>query len=557
MAFSTRFMKKGYTIEDYKRDELLFNEYQFFLQTCFRQKNFSRKYLLLSYLLCYYYITAEQSLKLFGKTPDKEKSEYVFLGRLEKEGLLRCVTAADNDMGCKIYRLSVKGKKSICEFLSGSGSILNEACLSYMSNRFSDQKQLKHYAHNLSVNNMDIFLFSIKEPFISSKETVFRTNGQLIPQDELLRGAINEAGVIQADNYILLQKSGIKLYQEQDMATQRGAILQEKIRKYILLCTAAGMKNNIPMFTLHSDRLGKAPSCSDVSASMSTKRLLEGIALGAVSCLRMQGDSSKYPDWRSLPLVDLDKYYVSVIESIIEPKYARRIKSVRTVFDFYLHEDVFITVGGMLDDVSKQTKDASSLRKTAQTHLRRSGYEKRRELFRNVASSMNTFTSAAINGMSLFTVTSHDIPGAFQTGFHCFSSSLISEFAPLCGIFDGEDYEYAPMETTPGNISFRNRYSFSSGQVIYLEDVSADLGALERLRYYVNTMAHNDRGYLICLIDDADTKYIQHMLDNSRYAHTPDEGRLRLSFYSADAFRQGDLASLKYSPGKSFSKRIL
>lgn len=556
MSITTRFLKKGYTIEDFKRDELLFQEYQSFLQKSFREKKYQRKQLLLLYLLCYRYITAEQCLKLFGKNPEGKKAEYVFLGRLEREGLLRCVAATDNDLGCKIYRLSVKGKKFICNLLSGSS--LNPACISFISERLSEQKQLRHYAHNLTVNNMDITLICAGEPFLSSKETVFRTNGQIIPLDELQRGSVTETGVIQVDNYLLLQKDGLRLYQEQDMATQRGTVLQEKIQKYILLCTAAGIIDNIPVFTLHSDKLGKVSgSDKKTSVVLSHKRLLEGIALSAISCLRIQGNDSRYPDWRSLPLVDLDRFYVEIIDSIMEPKYALRLKSVRKVFDYYLHEDVFTTVGSMLEQVSQQTKDVSSAENEKIQDLRKSGFIKRRSVFRGVTSSMESFSTAAIKGMSLFVITSHDIPGAFLTGFHCFSSSLISEFAPLCGIFEWEDYEYAPLELQEGNISFRNRYAFSGGPIIYLEDISADLGAWERLRYYTASLNHKDKGYLICLVDDCDLEAVRKMIDGSRYARNPDEGRLFLSFYSADAFRKGELVILKYSPGKPFSRRIL
>lgn len=555
MSISTRFMRKGYTIEDYKREEMLFNDYQSFLEKMFREKTESRKHLLLSYLLCYRYITAEQCLMLFDKDASKKKAEYVFLGRLEKEGLIRCVPA-ENDCNCKIYTLTASGKKYIGSVLENSS--LDPTCISFMNSRLSRQKQMRHFAHNLSVHNMDIFLLSSGHTFLSSKEAVFRTDGQIVPFDDLLRGSLHEKGVIQADNYVILHGNGTKIYQEQDMATQRKEVIQEKIRKYILLCTAAGMADNIPVFTLNSDRLaGSVRTDADVSTAASHKRLLEGIALGAVACMRAQGDTSRYPDWRSLSLVDLDKFYVEIIQSVMEPRYAVRLKSVRKVFDLYLHEDVFCTVGGMLDQVSMQTKQAQHLEENVLNNTRMRCFAKRRETFREVSSSFDDFRSAAIKGMSLFAVSSYDIPGAFLTGFHGFSDHLIREFAPLCGILEPDSSVYTPMETAMGNISFRNRYAFSGNRILYLEDISADLGGMERLRYYVRTFDHKDKGYLICLLDDSDREYVRHMLDGSRYASSPGEGRLLLSFYSADAFRNGSLVSLKYNCGSPFSQRTL
>lgn len=555
MSISTRFMRKGYTIEDYKREEMLFNDYQSFLEKMFREKTESRKHLLLFYLLCYRYITAEQCLKLFGKDAGKKKAEYVFLGRLEKDGLIRCVPA-ENDCNCKIFTLTASGKKYIGSVLENSS--LDPACISFMNSRLSRQKQMRHFAHNLSVHNMDIFLLSSGHSFLSSKEAVFRTDGQIVPFDDLLRGSLHEEGVIQADNYVILHGNGIKLYQEQDMATQRKEVVREKIRKYILLCTAAGMADNIPVFTLNSDRLaGSARTDADVSTAASHKRLLEGIALGAVACMRAQGDTSRYPDWRSLSLVDLDKFYVGIIQSVMEPRYAVRLKSVRKVFDHYLHEDVFCTVGGMLDRVSMQTKQAQHLEENVLYSTRMRCFAKRRETFREVSSTFDDFRSAAIKGMSVFAVSSYDIPGAFLTCFHGFSDRLIREFAPLCGIFDADSYEYEPVEKREGNISFRNRYEFSGSRILYLEDISSDLGAMERLRYYAATLDHNSRGYLICLVDDSDLEYVRLLLDGSRYASCPGEGQLMLSFYSADSFRKGELASLKYTSGNPFSRRIL
>ena len=557
MSINTRFMRKGYTIEDYKMEADLFNDYQSFFQNSLRNRLFSHKNLILCYLFCYHFITAEQSLQLFGQDMNKLKSEHVFFSRIEKEGLIKCIPARENDTGRKVFFLSSKGKKYMENFLGTTH--LDQDCIRIMMKRCRQQRSVNHFAHNLSVNDLDIALYNFPEAFSATKETVFRTSGELIPLDELLRGSINEEGVIQADNYIQIKDSGICFFQEQDMATQRFSVLEGKLNKYVEFCRCAGFDKNILLFTLNSTLRSVTPMDKPDSSALSHKKLLAGIALPAIACVRQQGDNSPYPDWLSLSVGALDKYCLDILNSIVDTKYTTRLKSLRDIFDYYLQKDVYITVGQMLEQVNLSVTNLNTQKGSLAVDYHNNSYLKRRELFRKLTASSADFQTAAIQGMSLFAIPNFAIPEFFLTGFHCFkstSSHLLQEFLPLCGILDKESYEYNLMETGENNIAFRNKYTFSDRR-IYIEDISSDLGAMERLRYYVSTLDHAVKAYLICLVSDADMEYVRKMLDGSRYGKFSDTGYLMISFFSADAFRRGEIISCRYTPGHPFSKRIL
>lgn len=488
----------------------------------------------LSYCLYFQYITKEQLVNI-GLSPARDvEVEYVFLNRLVNRRFLKSRNLVVGQETIFVYCLTPSGclqcSRKLEQILKKYNNQYPDFCIQQDAVKFfSSWNQVRdesvNIGHALAARDLNLFLMSqpIRTDYcyrlekgigIGKVEFNLKKEGKIDRTDLLL----------QCDalfQYPLTDRSFYNIYVEQDMQTQRIAVLKKKVSNYLKVrqMTSIDHSPTLLVFSLQTKSL---------SAAYQKKK--------------DKPIPSKYPIYlNSLELIiwmgKKMSYSLEMVHDVINLYEECRAEESLSLFgqnalDFFIQMEER-NPGMSLDEIKQFLKESNERKDrdlaAKKEKQAKQSYQIRKNAIFKGAYEVEGVKEAFLLGLRLCTTPNrnHAEVFPFLLPHIFFEERKIENLVRLYGIISGGNTVYyspiTPTYTSDGFV-FCNHYVFNGETSIIMENISDDLGGRERVRHYLKYMSFSIPSILICLIAEGDEMMARQMYLESAYLKNQTNG---------------------------------
>lgn len=490
---------------------------------------FTKNIRVLAYCIQYGYINAKQ-LAMTNLTPHGDRhTENIFLYRLSKKGYLTPIRDETSEYTEYLFLISPAGinffLKKIQILLGKENPYqIDEKCLQHMCNKVLSftrrfMKTTKHH-HSIAIRSINTYLFSVLpfDGYRFSLETAVNEAGDIVS----LHNSSRMTNILVSDAYITTKnhEQRIAFYVEQDMRSQTTSSLKKKVDNYVK-CVFQNRLEHPDAHNLLFSLLGtpqtqmrkktRTKMCSKNSASY--RNLLHLLTFF------LSNENTPFEDVRMSEVYEELLYYIENA-----PDVKTHCKNALAYLGDFLKAQPDITAIEFFDLTSKlrsQRKEDEQMILEEQNY---GYYASRRKTIHKMLSSVDKSLSRhLLRGISIYTCYTKNPGKVFP---YLLPSLLVEKEERLHTVLryhnlvsERDTVAYAPLSAKNGELVLKNHYKYSNGLHVYVENYSDDYGGKFRIRHYLDTLRwSNDKGILLCLIDDTEQKDLHKFFLKSKYA---------------------------------------
>lgn len=521
----------------------------------------------LAFCLYYHSMTIQHLVDTYITPLSSYSTEKSFMNRLARKGYFKTTRADSPGFSAALYTITAAGVKLCINKLekmlesdkrAGIDYGIDNKCLEYLANRVKGHGSVSNIGHFTGIRSVNAAAIDIlnNPRFTYDIEVGTDSSGREYSYEARLDTDIAHKGSSLFSDAVLklpvdYYKNPLRYYIEQDMNSQRAAVIKNKVKQYIEYVYLNHQNNpfayNVVFSIFTRQAVTKNQSTSSAPYSIAADTYNKLISLAAYSISQRNQKNDIYD-------VSLNEIYDFIVECLEKTnEYSEFYFHVADYIQNILQEYPDINYQSFIEYVRKKGKKNAD--EIAQTRLdaHRTLYNSRRaSIQKNVLKASPLVDKAFLNGFSIYTTHvsqhKHILPFIMPLP-ETAAGDILRKTLVLYG--DIPDYntafKYSLVSDTKDSMGFvlKNSYSFENGTTVYVENISDDIGGYKRVEKYLDTIHWaQGEGILLCLVADDDVDTAKQLFLKSKYAELMFSGKpialsLKIFFVQYSSFSRG------------------
>lgn len=496
-----------------------------------------KKLRVLTYCMYYQGITARQLLST-NITPSAElDSERVFLGRLNAAHLMHASTFRLPGENVAVYFLTASGAEYCCNkllfMIDKCGLPVEKEAVQAIYFRYKKMNPVASVGHFLSIRDMHAYLLSQFSGmrFHYGIETGVLLSGTIMSISQSLMGGLSGSKrrqVAFVSDALFSYPSSILgedccTYIEQDMSTQHLNVLSGKVGNYTRVIAA---QKRLPALHTVIFSLQTKAEAKQIRNSNNQTDLINGpktVADGSPADALISGQEclASVPavayayygqQWTDTPVNTIADIYTSFKGNVgvMEKRYSNAAALLKTIAD----DSPELTLGELFDTRADVINARKIKKDENREKIHRQLYLSRQLTIRKATNNTDGLHEMFLRGFSICTTHNRAHNKIMPFLLPQINPDMPDHLKALSNMYYGTDFSEYPVysnfeEDEKTGFTLRNRYQWSNGVTLFLENISDDIGGYERvLHYLMHPEWNGQQAHLICLVaDDGEQVY--------------------------------------------------